>query len=111
MTQFRAALDSITEHCDVAVTRRDLAAVVHLGLSPFARTFPAPTGLPPHRSGVARRVERAKPFQRGGDDHSRAQVAARSGSRDQGHFTRHFTRLVGVTPKVSALPNHPWRGW
>ena len=80
-------------------TPRDLAAVVHLGPSPFARTFPAPTGLPPHRSVVARRVERAKPFPRGEDDFSPAQVAARSGSRDQGHFTRLLTRLVGLTPK------------
>ena len=99
MTQFRAALDSIEEHRDAAVTLRDPAAVVHLGPSPFARTFPAPTRLTPHRSVVARRVERAKLFQRGGDDFSPTQVAARSGSRDQGHFTRHFTRLVGVTPK------------
>jgi AraC family transcriptional regulator len=99
VTQFRAALDSIAEHRDAAVTLRDLAAVVHRGPSPLARTFPAPTGLPPHRSVVARPIERAKQFQRGGDDFSLAQVAARSGSRDQGHFTRRFTRLVGVTPK------------
>ena len=39
------------------------------------------------------------PFPRGGDDRSLEQVAARSGSRDQGHFTRPFQRLVGVTPK------------
>jgi AraC-like DNA-binding protein len=81
------------------VTVRDLAAVVHLGPSPSAWTFPAPTGSPPHRSVVARRLERSKQFQRGGDDHSRAQVAARSGLRDQGHFTRHFQRHVGVTRK------------
>jgi hypothetical protein len=36
VTQFRAALDSITEHRDAAVTLRDLAAVVHLGPSTFA---------------------------------------------------------------------------
>ena len=99
MTRFRAALDSIEEHRDASVTVRDLAAVVPLGPSPFARTFPAPTGLPPHRSVVARRVERAKQLQRGGDNSSLAQVAARSGFRDQGHFTRPFQRLVGVTPK------------
>jgi AraC family transcriptional regulator len=99
VTPFRAALDSIDEHRDAAVTLRDLAAVVHLGPSPFARTFPAPTRLPPHRSVVARRVERAKQFQRGEEDFSPTQVAARSGSRDQGHFTRHFMRLVGVTPE------------
>ena len=94
VTRFRAALDSIEEHRDASVTVRDLAAVVPLGPSPFARTLQAPTGLPPHRSVVARRVERATQAQRGGDDFSPTQVAARSGFRDRGHFTR----LVGVTP-------------
>ena len=64
MTQVRTALDSITEHRDAAVTVRDLAAVVHLGPSPFARTFPAPTGLPPHRDVFARRVQRVERFPR-----------------------------------------------
>ena len=64
MTQFRAALDSIDEHRDAAVTVRDLAAVIHLSPSPFARTFLAPTELPPHRDVAARRVERAEQFPR-----------------------------------------------
>ena len=59
----------------------------------------SPHRVAPHRDVVARRVERAEQFPQGGDDLSRAQVAARSGFRDQGHFTRHFTRLVGFTPK------------
>jgi AraC family transcriptional regulator len=66
---------------------------------PFARQFKASTGLPPQHFLVARRVERAKQLLRGGDDLSLAQVAARTGFWDQGHFTRHFKRLVGVTPK------------
>ena len=48
---------------------------------------------------VARRIERAKRLLREDDDLSLAQVAARVGFWDQGHFTRHFKRLVGVTPK------------
>jgi AraC-like DNA-binding protein len=55
--------------------------------------------LPPHRSVIARHVEKAKTFQQGGDDFSLAQFAARSGFRDQGHFTRPFTRLGAVTPE------------
>jgi hypothetical protein len=39
VTQFRAALDSIEEHGDAAVTVRDLRALVHLSPSPFTRTF------------------------------------------------------------------------
>jgi AraC family transcriptional regulator len=55
--------------------------------------------LPPHRDVLACLVERAEQIPRGGDDLSRAQVTARSGFRDRGHFTRHFKRLVGVNPK------------
>jgi AraC-like DNA-binding protein len=33
------------------------------------------------------------------DELTLAQVASRTGFWDQGHFTRHFKRLVGVTPK------------
>jgi AraC family transcriptional regulator len=66
--------------------------------------FEVSTGLSPHRYIVVRRVERAMPFPQGGDDLARAQVAARSRFRDQGHFTRLFQRLVGVTPKQFRRP-------
>jgi AraC family transcriptional regulator len=75
------------------------SAVAYLSPYHFARQFQASTGRPPHQYVIARRVERAKHLLPGGDDLSLAQVAARAGSWDQGHFTRHFQRLVGVTPK------------
>ena len=87
------------KHLEASLTLEPLAAVAHLSVYHLARQFKAATGLPPHHDVIMRRAERAKEFLRGGDDLSRAQVAARSGFRDQGHFTRHFTRLVGVTPK------------
>jgi AraC-like DNA-binding protein len=46
---------------------------------------------------IARRVERAKRFLQGGDL-SLAEVAAQAGFWDQSQFSRHFKRLVGVTP-------------
>jgi hypothetical protein len=55
--------------------------------------------MPPHQCVVARQVEWAMQYERGDDDHSRAQVAARSGIRDQGHFTHHFQQFDGVAPK------------
>jgi AraC family transcriptional regulator len=97
--KLRAALEYIEDHLDSEMTLDDLAAVAHLSPYHFARLFKASTGLPPHRYVIARRVERAKQLIRGGDGLSLAQVAARSGFWDQGHFTRHFKRLVGVTPK------------
>jgi AraC family transcriptional regulator len=97
--KLRAVLDYIHQHLDDELRLRDLAAVAHLSPCHFARRFKASTGLPPRRYVIVRRVERAQQLLRGGDDLSLAQVAARSGFCDQGHFTRHFKRLVGVTPK------------
>jgi AraC-like DNA-binding protein len=64
----------------------------------FARQFRAATGLPPHQSVILRRIERAKQLLQRGGDFTPAQVAARTGFRDQSRFSRHFRRLVGVTP-------------
>jgi AraC family transcriptional regulator len=97
--KLRAAIEYIEEHLDSELTLDAIAAVAHLSPYHFARMFKASTGLPPHQYVITRRVERAKRLLRDGGDLSLAQVAARSGFWDQGHFTRHFKRLVGVTPK------------
>jgi AraC family transcriptional regulator len=97
--KLRAALEYIEDHLDSELTLDAIAAVAHLSPYHFARMFKTSTGLPPHRYVITRRVERAKRLLRDGGDLSLAQVAARSGFWDQGHFTRHFKRLVGVTPK------------
>ncbi len=97
--KLRAAVEYIEERLDSEISLDDLASVVHLSPYHFARRFKASIGLPPHQYVITRRIERAKQLLRGGDDLSLAQIAARAGFWDQGHFTRHFKRLVGVTPK------------
>jgi AraC family transcriptional regulator len=97
--KLRAVIDYIEEHLDAEIALEDLAGVAHLSPYHFARMFRASTGLPPHQYVIARRIERAKGLLRGEDDLSLAQIAARVGFWDQGHFSRHFKRLVGVTPK------------
>jgi AraC family transcriptional regulator len=92
------AIEYIEDHIDSEIALEDLAAAVHLSAYHFARLFKASTGLPPHQYVIVRRIERAKHLLRD-DDLSLTQVAARVGFWDQGHFTRHFKRLVGVTPK------------
>jgi AraC family transcriptional regulator len=96
--KLRAALEYIEEHLDSEIALEDLAATVYLSAFHFARLFRASTGLPPHQYVITRRIERAKQLLRD-DELSLAQVAARVGFWDQGHFTRHFKRVVGVTPK------------
>ena len=81
-----------------------LAAVVRLNPYHFARQFKAATGLPPHQYAILRRVERAKQFLHAGTDLSLAEVALDSGFSDQSQFSRHFKRLVGVTPGQFRTP-------
>jgi AraC family transcriptional regulator len=40
----------------------------------------------------------------GGTDLSLAEVAARAGFSDQSQFSRHFKRLIGVTPRHFRTP-------
>ena len=73
-----------------------LAAMV--GLDPFAlaRGFTRAYGLPPHAWLIQERVRRAQACLRAGT--SPAAVAAEVGFADQSHLSRHFKRIVGVTP-------------
>jgi AraC-like DNA-binding protein len=68
------------------------------GVSPFhlVRTFHKDVGLPPHAYLNCVRVERAKPLLGGGL--TIAEVARRTGFADQSHFTRVFSRIVGMSP-------------
>jgi AraC family transcriptional regulator len=96
--KLRSIVEYIEDHLDAGLTLADLAAVARLSPYHFARQFKAATGLPPHQFVLARRVERAQQLLQGGAGSSLAQVAARAGFSDQSQFSRHFKRLVGVTP-------------
>jgi AraC-like DNA-binding protein len=78
--------------------------VAHLGVSHFARQFKAATGLPPHQYVIARRVKRAKHLLQDGSNLSLADIAADAAFSDQSTFSRHFKRLVGVTPGQFRTP-------
>jgi AraC-like DNA-binding protein len=68
------------------------------GLSRFQvlRAFRRSYGLPPHAYKLCVRIGLAQKALRTGA--APAEVAAEYGFVDQSHFTRHFKRLVGVTP-------------
>jgi AraC family transcriptional regulator len=81
-----------------------MAAVARLSPYHFSKQFKAAIGLSPHQFVIARRVERAKQLLQTGGDLSLAQVAARAGFSDQSQFSRHFRRIVGVTPGRFRIP-------
>jgi AraC family transcriptional regulator len=96
--KLRAVVDYIHAHLDAELSLDHLAAVAHMSPYHFARLFKNSTGLPPHQYVIARRVERAKELLRDRERLPLAEVAFEAGFSSQSHFTRHFRRLVGVTP-------------
>lgn len=68
------------------------------GLSPFhlSRVFSEEVGMPPHAFQTQVRIARAKSLLSRGWAISR--VAVETGFADQSHLTRHFKRLVLITP-------------
>lgn len=93
--QVRAYLDA---HATENVSLKTLSA--QAGLTPFhlARLFQRSVGLPPHAYQVQRRIQKAKSLMRLGV--GLADVAADCGFTDQSHLTRHFKRVMGVTPGI-----------
>lgn len=95
---FREVEEYIHTHLDQNIALADLAAVAHLSEFHFARLFKQTTGLPPHQFVIHQRVERAKRLI-AAKQLSLAQIAIEVGFSDQSQFSRHFKRLVGVTPR------------
>ncbi|MET9506193.1 AraC family transcriptional regulator [Streptomyces sp. NPDC006622] len=74
----------------------------------LVRAFSGAYGIAPHQYLTARRVDRARRLLLDGLPVGEAAVAA--GFYDQAHLTRHFRRLVGVTPGrygSSSVPHPP----
>ena len=91
-----AAKRYIRAHYAANITLEELAQ--HVDLSPYhlARVFKQETGLPPHTYLVQLRVEVARMFMESGMAISDA--ALMCGFTDQSHLSRHFKRILGVTP-------------
>ena len=82
------------------ITLDDLARALGLTRYFVLRAFRQATGIPVSAYLTQIRVERAKQLLQA--DLPIATAAQRVGFADQSHLTRHFGRLVGVTPGVFA---------
>jgi AraC family transcriptional regulator len=95
--KLRDVVEYLEEHLGSGLTLERIAAVVHLSPYHFARQFKAATGVPPHQYVITRRIERARELlcMR---NVSLAEVAMSVGFSDQSQLTRHFKRVLNVTP-------------
>ncbi|MEV0226924.1 AraC family transcriptional regulator [Streptomyces sp. NPDC050704] len=74
----------------------EAARLVHAHPAHLVRAFSGAFGIAPHQYLMSRRVDRARRLLLAG--RPPGEVAAATGFYDQSHLTRHFKRLVGVTP-------------
>jgi AraC-like DNA-binding protein len=78
------------------VTLAELAGALRASPYHLARAFKATVGLSPHAFQVHVRIERAMKLMRQGMP--AVDAASQVGFADQSHFTRHFKRVIGLTP-------------
>ncbi|MGW2568732.1 AraC family transcriptional regulator [Streptomyces sp. NPDC001537] len=78
------------------LTLDEAAGLVHAHPAHLVRAFSTAYGIAPHQYLNSRRVDRARRLLL--DGRSPGEVATATGFYDQSHLTRHFRKLVGVTP-------------
>jgi AraC-like DNA-binding protein len=92
----RRLRDYLEERAASLIRLEDLAALAGMSAFRTLRVFEQSVGMPPHAYLTQIRVSRARRLLAQGMPP--AQVAALVGFYDQSHLTRHFKRIVGVTP-------------
>jgi AraC family transcriptional regulator len=95
--QLRRVLEFFEAHFAEDIGLQELADLVGLSQSQFARAFKASTGAPPYRWFVAARIKRAQELLLQGRA-SLADVSILTGFADQSHFTKAFRRVTGTSP-------------
>ncbi|HET6742704.1 MAG TPA: AraC family transcriptional regulator [Kribbella sp.] len=91
-----ALRDLLDANVPDGITLEDAAKVVHAHPAHLVRAFTREYGMPPHRYLTGRRVDLARRYLL--DGRPAAEVATLAGFYDQSHFTRHFKKVLGVTP-------------
>lgn len=97
--QWKQIIDFIHATLDRNIHLAELAGIVQFSPYHFAHVFKKSTNTSPHQYIIRCRIERAKQLMAMGNL-SIATIAQMVGFASQGHFTYHFKRLAGVTPKV-----------
>ncbi|MFE7860035.1 AraC family transcriptional regulator [Streptomyces sp. NPDC057403] len=92
----RRLRELLDEHVVAGLTLDDAAALLHAHPAHLVRAFSTAYGIAPHQYLNSRRVDRARRLLL--DGRPPGEVASATGFFDQSHLTRHFRKLVGVTP-------------
>jgi AraC family transcriptional regulator len=99
--KLQQAIDYIQAHLAEDISLEAIATELGMSRYYFCRLFKQSTGISPHQYVIKCRIDRAKELLLQGHN-SIIDVAFQVGFSSQSHFTKHFKRLVGVTPKQIA---------
>jgi len=96
--QLRRAMEYLEANMTQDISLDEMAKLVGLSQSQFARSFKISTGMPPYKWALDARIKRAQELLLLGKE-SIAFIAFQTGFADQSHFTKTFRRATGATPK------------
>lgn len=96
--QLRQAMEYLEAHMTQDMNLEEMAHLVGLSQSQFARLFKISTGMPPYKWSLDARIKRAQELLLLGKDCIMS-IAIQTGFADQSHFTKTFRRATGATPK------------
>jgi AraC-like DNA-binding protein len=96
-TRLQGLLD---DHVVDGITLAQAASTLDADPTHLVRSFRREVGIPPHRYLTGRRLDLARRLLLAGC--RPADVAMEAGFHDQAHLTRHFKRMLGVTPGAFA---------
>jgi AraC family transcriptional regulator len=96
--QLNQVIDYVETHLSQNISLSYLAQIAQMSKYHFSRSFKQSTGIAPHQYVLRRRVERAKQLLQKSRT-SILEVALECGFAHPGHLSRHFKRMVGMTPK------------
>lgn len=97
--RLKRVIDYIEEYLTNSIGLEELANVAGLSKCHFSVMFKLALGVPPYRYLLLRRTERAKQHLRQGDLPI-SDIALACGFADQSHLTKHFRKVVGITPRA-----------
>jgi AraC family transcriptional regulator len=96
--QLRRAMEYLEAHMTQDISLEEMAKLVGLSQSQFARSFKTSTGMPPYKWSLDARIKRAQELLLRCREPI-AFIALQTGFADQSHFTKTFRRATGATPK------------
>ena len=96
-SRYAAIVHHIRANLSRRITVKELAGIASLSVFQLSRAFRREHATTPYRLVLDLRIQHAMDRLSAGATIS--ETALQSGFADQSHFTRHFKRLTGMTPK------------